>query len=453
MRPHVQFVEVDGSDVAINVYDPAGTGDRDVVVLFSGTMPMGAIGDDPVTARLIDGLRGLGRVITFDRRGVGQSDRPSGDGIGRLACWADDLEAVIVATAATAPVVIGHNASGAAALLVASRTDLVGSLVLCEPIIPQVARSDFSIRVFEGVQLAIDAGTDVVDIVCPGRIGDPGFRQWWVDAGHKGAGPAAALRLTAPLTPAELDLVERAFDDLRAPSLILRRMYTIDAADREFIERSDHEIGVTERRVLSGADWLMLHGSGIDDVVAAICEFVTGTPSAPATTRSLRAVLFTDLGASTETLQRLGDRRWRMLIDRHDEAVGRAISRRGGTLVKSMGDGILATFDAASSAIAAALDIRSVLAEDGLAVRAGVHVGDVEHRGADVTGITVNIAARIMDSSPPGAVVATAAAHQASLGGGFSYDELEPVELRGVAGDWQRVEVSHRSPAVTPPGA
>jgi class 3 adenylate cyclase len=265
-----------------------------------------------------------------------------------------------------------------------------------------------------------------------------------------GAGPAAARRLTAALTPEELDLVESAFGDLRIPTLFLRRAYSIDGTDRAFVERCDNELGVTERRVLPGADWLMLHGAGIDDVIAAISEFVTGTPTAPTATRSLRAVLFTDLGGSTETLQRLGDRRWRMLIDRHDDAVGRSIARRGGTVVKSTGDGILATFDAATAAIASALDIRSVLAEDGLAVRAGVHVGDVEHRGDDVTGITVNIAARIMDAARPGTVVATAAAHHASLGGGFAYEQLEPVVLRGVDGDWQRVEVSHRAPPTNP---
>jgi class 3 adenylate cyclase len=144
--------------------------------------------------------------------------------------------------------------------------------------------------------------------------------------------------------------------------------------------------------------------------------------------------LFTDLVSSTERAVEAGDDHWQNLLDIHDKAVRRCVLRCGGRVVKFTGDGVLALIPSATAAIHAAQSMREALARDGMQIRVGIHVGDVDVRGDDVSGISVNVAARIMSHAGAGETLVSEAACQATLGSGFRFDIIDDVELKGLPG-------------------
>lgn len=153
--------------------------------------------------------------------------------------------------------------------------------------------------------------------------------------------------------------------------------------------------------------------------------------------RSLASVLFTDIVSSTERATEMGDRRWREMLDLHDAAARGVVERAGGELVKTTGDGILAIFDAPGPAIRSALALREALREHGLEIRAGVHVGEVEYRGADVGGIAVHTASRIMEAAAPGEVLVSRTVHDLVAGSELPLEDRGAHSLRGVGEGWR----------------
>jgi class 3 adenylate cyclase len=147
--------------------------------------------------------------------------------------------------------------------------------------------------------------------------------------------------------------------------------------------------------------------------------------------------MFTDIVASTERAASLGDTRWKSVLDRHDRTVGAAVGNCGGTVVKTTGDGVLALLPSAGAAIRAAERIRDTLATDGLAVRIGIHVGDIDRRGDDISGVGVHIAARAMATAESGEVVVTASVLASVTGQAATFEPLGAHKLRGVPGAWE----------------
>ena len=147
--------------------------------------------------------------------------------------------------------------------------------------------------------------------------------------------------------------------------------------------------------------------------------------------------MFTDLVDSTKRAASMGDASWKALLDRHDAAMRASVGRCGGTVVKTTGDGILATFPSAGVAVRAGQRLASELAGDDLEVRVGVHVGDVDKRGDDVSGLAVNTAARVMAKAGAGEVVVSASVVAAMAGEAASFESLGPHELKGIPGVWE----------------
>ena len=164
--------------------------------------------------------------------------------------------------------------------------------------------------------------------------------------------------------------------------------------------------------------------------------FLTGRRHAVATDRVLSTVLFSDIVGSTEHAAAVGDRRWRELLDQHDAVASRQIDIHRGKLVKATGDGVLAVFDRPSRAVLSALDLRDALAHSGVVIRAGIHVGEIELRGDDVAGISVNIAQRIQAAAHPGEVLMSRTALELTAGAGLTSAERGVHRLKGVSGKW-----------------
>jgi class 3 adenylate cyclase len=212
--------------------------------------------------------------------------------------------------------------------------------------------------------------------------------------------------------------------------------------------REEVMIGVAHGRYLSdqipdaklvelpGADSLYWVGDA-DAMLDEIEEFLTGTRHGPRTERVLTTVLFTDIVGSTERLVELGERRWRELLDRHDDAVRKQLTRFDGHEVKTTGDGVLATFDGPGRAMQCASAIRDAAQELGLEIRAGIHTGEVEVRGEDIGGLSVHIGARVAAAAAPGEILVSRTVSDLVVGSGIELTDRGEHELKGVPGRWR----------------
>jgi class 3 adenylate cyclase len=227
---------------------------------------------------------------------------------------------------------------------------------------------------------------------------------------HRPAGAEVGLRVTGGVSNLRLD--DQAFRAVGGQTL-LRTSGFEGASDRYEIE------------ALRGARAL---------TVAAVAQ---ARAARGRTGRALATVLFTDIVGSTERARDLGDARWRELLDSHDRAARRLVEGAGGELVKTTGDGILATFYTPGPAIAATMEFRRELTELGIEIRAGLHSGEVEYRGGDVGGIAVHIASRVMATASPGEILVSRTVRDLVAGAEVEFDDRGTHALRGVGDDWQ----------------
>jgi class 3 adenylate cyclase len=195
---------------------------------------------------------------------------------------------------------------------------------------------------------------------------------------------------------------------------------------------------------IDGARFVEVPGDGhflfldeVDLYLEEIAEFITGTRPAAEPDRVLVTLLFTDIVGSTEHAGQLGDRRWRELLDRHDATVRRQLERFQGKEIKTVGDGFVATFDGPARAIRCACAIRDAVRQLGLAVRAGLHTGEVERRGDDIGGIAVHVAQRVCGIARPGEVLVSRTVVDLVAGSPIRFSEGQDHELKGMSGTWR----------------
>jgi class 3 adenylate cyclase len=169
---------------------------------------------------------------------------------------------------------------------------------------------------------------------------------------------------------------------------------------------------------------------------------LTGARHGPHADRVLTTVLFTDIVGSTERIASVGERRWRDLLDRHDQAVRKQLQRFDGHEIKTTGDGVLATFDRPGRAVQCAAAIRDAADELGLEIRAGVHTGEVEVRGEDIGGMSVHVGARVAAAAGPGEVLVSRTVTDLVVGSGLEFAERGDYDLKGVPGRWQLFAVT-----------
>lgn len=427
----------DGTHVAYQVLDAesGADSDRDIVVVSGGIIPLELFQDEPGFVRMLDGLCTLGRVIVFDRRGIGLSDpitdweRPIPEQ------WTEDLTAVVEGVCAGEVVIFAWDGFGVATRFAARHPERVRSLVLYEPLVAADDRWDeFAKHRVDMVTGILEGAPDILHWVASTRASDPAFLEWYARAGRSGASPATARRMwESVLTPRPSDQL---FTSVAAPILVLHRRdneWVTTANLMSFDGLQAPNVTLVE---LDGHD----HFPFVDDVdalVAEIADFVVGEHRLPPPQRLLAAVMFTDLVDSTARAAAMGDARWKMMLDRHDAAIRRAVGRSGGTVVKTTGDGVLAVFPSASTAVRAAMGLSDQLAADDLEVRAGVHVGDIDRRGSDVSGLAVNIAARVMAAAGANEVFVTASVVASLAGQQVTFAPIDSRELKGVPGTWE----------------
>jgi class 3 adenylate cyclase len=399
----------------------------------------------PSYATMLGRMQSFARLITFDRRGTGLSDRTLS--LGSFEGMLDDIRAVLDAAASERAVLFGGAEGGPmCALFAASHPERTSALVLGASYARRKWAPDYPWGLDEQAQRRILTSYDQhwgsedfgVRALAPSLAGDERFRRWHAQA-CRFAGTPASARAWFEITM-EID-VRDVLPAIRVPTLVLHR-----ARDRVVpVEAGRYladRIPGAKYVEFDGDDHYPFSGDDAGALVDEVEEFVTGSRPAPEPDRVLATVLFTDIVASTELAAELGDHRWTMLLEDHHRSVREQLARHRGTEVRVVGDGLLATFDGPARAIRCACAIRDAVRALGVEIRAGLHTGEIELTGSGVEGIAVHIGARIAALAAAGEVLISRTVRDLVVGSGFEFVERGPHELRGVPGEWELHAVS-----------
>jgi class 3 adenylate cyclase len=276
-----------------------------------------------------------------------------------------------------------------------------------------------------------------IAIFVPSLAHRVGFREWWGRAARRGASPATAIAFNLVTFSADLrDELPR----ISCPTLIISRADAFANLVEHGRYLSRHIEGARFLEV-PGPDLLLWAGE-FDSVVDEIEEFLTGRRSDHPTERILATVLFTDIVDSTSRAAAAGDRQWRGVLDEFDVNVQRLLDRFDGVHVKNTGDGTLARFASPAQAVRCALAMAQTGENVGVAIRAGLHAGEIELRGDDIGGLAVHIASRVSALAGPSEVLTTGTVRDLVVGSGIVFDDRGQHDLKGVPGEWQLLAVT-----------
>jgi class 3 adenylate cyclase len=267
--------------------------------------------------------------------------------------------------------------------------------------------------------------------LAPSVAHDAAFARWFASYGRMAATPTAAVTLARMNTGIDIRGILPA---IHVPTLVIHRKGDRDV-DIESGRHLARNIPGARLIELDGEDHLWWVGDS-DGIVAEIQEFLTGSRPPPEVDRQLMTILFTDIVGSTEKATEMGDRAWRELLGAHNEAIRRELARFRGHEVKTTGDGFLATFDGPARSLQCAKAIRTAVAGLGLSLRIGVHTGECEILGADVGGVGVHLAARVMSEAAPGEILVTGTVRDLVSGSGVEFQDRGMRALKGFPGTW-----------------
>jgi len=430
-------------DVSI-AYRSFGEGELDLLFVpgFIGHLEIGL--ESPLARRFFERLASFCRVHVFDKRGFGLSDREV-DGY-TLEATAEDAAAVLDRAGVEQTAVFGVSEGGtAAAMFAATHPERTTALVefgayarISEaPDYPQGVPLEV-LRAFRHSLLdGWGTANSLRAFTSEEEARDAQLQEWWGRLLRGGASPRTVRALIDAYE--QID-VRPVLPLVKAPTLVLWR-----ERDRLIPPRLSKTLveGIPDARgvELKGDAHLFLAGDQ-DALLGEVEQFLTGMRQGPSTDRVLATVLFTDIVDSTGRAATLGDSRWRDLLSEHNRAAASEIEAERGRLVKSTGDGVLASFDGPARAISAAQALQQRLAPLGLEIRAGVHTGECERLGDDLGGIAVHIGARVSAEADPGEVLVSQTVRDLVVGSGLEFEDRGPHELKGVPGEWRLFAVS-----------
>ncbi|HYA00296.1 MAG TPA: adenylate/guanylate cyclase domain-containing protein [Candidatus Binatia bacterium] len=430
--PDTRFTRSGDVDIA---YQVIGAGARDIVMTMGWVSHLEVMWELPELADFLERLSRLGRLIIFDKRGTGLSDRIAG--LATLEQRADDVGAVMDAAGSQQAAFVGWG-DGAAigAMFAATHPERITALVMSSMTVLRAKETigpDPAIlqAMWEVVEKGWGEGNQL-DFAAPNHADDPRLRTWWRRWERQSSTPNAAATLLRWGAEIELEPVLRA---VQAPTLILERAGA-HMIDHQSLTEAARIMPAGRHVQVPGDDLLMFLGD-TDPVLGEIAEFLTGAPGTFDPDRTLSTVLFTDLVASTETAGRLGDHRWQNVLRSHHAAVRSVLARYEGIEIDTAGDGFLASFSGPARAVRCACDIRDAIADLGLQVRAGLHTGEVERIGSSIAGLTVHIGARVASLAAASEVLVTSVVKALVLGSGIVFADRGVHSLKGVPDTWQ----------------
>jgi class 3 adenylate cyclase len=385
--------------------------------------------DEPRWAGFLERLASFSRLICFDKRGTGLSDRVAA--LPTLEERIDDVRAVMDAVGSKRAAIFGISEGGPMSLLfAATHPDRTMALILygSYALFPTAVMSPERLAGFlQQVEQSWGNG-DLIPAFAPSLAHDVAFRSWWARFERLGASPSAVKTLMQ--MNSEID-IRGVLPMIHVPTLVMHRTDDprVNVAAGRYLAK---HIAGARYVELPGQDHLFCAGD-TRRILDEMEEFLTGTLSHSDMERSLATVLFTDIVGSTERLSSLGDREWRHLLERHDAYVRRELARFRGKEIRTTGDGFLATFDGPARAVRCAEAVRDTVRDLGLEVRSGLHTGEIEILPNDVGGIAVHVAARVAQLASAGEVLTSSVLRDLVAGSGLRFTDRGIHALKGVS--------------------
>jgi len=434
MTPETRYAKSGDVNIA---YQVVGDGPRDLILVPGWLSNIEVLWEEPAVARFLRRLASFSRLILFDKRGTGLSDR-MGD-LPSLETRMDDVRAVMDAVGSERAALCGYSEGGVMCALFAatypSRTTglvMIGSYSRLQmaPDYPWGRSEEAQEHWLEAIQR--DWGGPVgLDARAPSFANDERARQWWSRFLRMSASPGAASALTR--MNYEID-IRNVLPVIRVPTLILHAVADLAvsvSASRYMAER----IPGARLVELPGTDHLPW-GADADAILDEIEEFLTGERHSAEPDRILATILFTDIVGSTDRAAALGDQRWRDLLESFYVQARRELRQHRGVEIGTAGDAVLATFDGPARGIRCARNIADSVHALGIDVRTGLHTGECELMGDNIGGIAVHTAARIAALAQPAEVLVSHTVKDLVAGSGIRFDVRGTHTLKGVPGEW-----------------
>jgi pimeloyl-ACP methyl ester carboxylesterase len=441
MLPDTRYAKSGDVNIA---YQVVGSGPRDLVVVPGWVSNIDVFWEEPSFARLLTRLASFSRLIIFDKRGTGLSDRVSD--MPSLEVRMDDVRAVMDAAGSPRAALFGYSEGAPmCALFAATYPDRATALVMGGGFARRIAAPDYpwgvtAERVLAFVQeIERDWGGPVgIEDRAPSMAHDPRYRRWWARWLRSSASPAAAAALIH--MNGEID-IRHVLPAVRVPTLVLHSVndrVTHISAGRYMAERIPGA-KLVELQGIDHVPW----GCDADRIADEIEGFLTGARHGAEPDRVLATVLFTDIVGATERAASLGDRGWHDLLDSHHALIRSELAHYRGREIDNAGDGFLATFDGPARAVRCACAISNGVRALGLEIRAGLHTGECELMGDKLGGIAVHTGARVAARANSGEVLVSSTVKDLVAGSGLSFEARGVQDLKGIPGEWRLFAVQH----------
>ena len=440
IEPRIAYAKSRGLKVA---YAVIGDASLDLVFIPGFVSHVEASLDFPPIQHAIGRLTRFARVIGFDKPGTGLSDPV--EGVPTLEERMEDLTAVLDAAGVERAALFGVSEGGPmSAMFAATHVERVIALVMYGSYAKGSWAEDYP---WAPTAAQAAAGAELIEegwgeglwlgALAPSFADDPELVRWWGRYERQAASPTMAKAISRLATEVDIRKILAA---ISVPTLVVHRTgdmsWPVEGA-RYIAER----IPGAKLIELEGGDHFPFAGD-VDALIDEVESFLTGARPVRPMDRRLLTVLFTDIVGSTERAAKLGDRRWRSLLERHDELARTEIGRQGGRVVKATGDGFLATFEGPARAIECAHSLNPAMKRLSIDVRVGLHTGECEVIGDDIGGMCVHLAARVCGLARPGEVLVSRTVKDLVVGSGIEFSERGVHELKGVPGEWELFSVA-----------
>lgn len=442
--PPVQYARSGEVHVA---YQTMGAGGGvDIVLGLPYVSHLGVYCELPSAVEFYRNLATFGRLIVFDKRGVGMSDRMVQ--MPTLEERMDDIRAVMDAVGSKQAVLVGVSESAPMSMLfAAAHPERTSGLVIIGGYAKSTRAPDYPWRETEEEHLAWLSvverrwGTREFASEFAASVGatskDRAVMEKWFDRMFAfGASPGSAVALERMNQMID---VRSSLSAIHVPTLVLAEATDSARGTGQYIARQIE--GARFLELPAASHFFLVSDEATGTVLSAIRSFVDELPGVPETNRFLTTVMFTDIVGSTGKVAEIGDRAWSGLLGKFMDGATSELARFGGRLVKTTGDGLLATFDGPTRAIRCACKLREHAKSLGLTVRTGLHSGECVFKDRDVQGIAVHIASRVSAAAGDGEVVVSRTVKDLSMGADLTFRERDLQPLKGLEGDWQTYSV------------
>lgn len=440
--PELRYTTSDEVSIAYQVCPQNGP---DLVYVSGWVSNLALLWDDAYQRSFVERLSSFSRLIAFDKRGVGLSDRVSIAELPTLEQRMDDVRAVLDAAESESAYVFGHSeGSVMSALFAATFPERTSGLILFGAYASRIPSAEYPwapdpVERQASLETIKSRWPDraMIEELAPSMIGNDDFVRSMQRYFRSAASPNAASALLAMNTQSDIRDI---LSSISVPTLLIHNIDDGDAAieGARFIADTIPGARLVELDSADHIPWT----ENADVILSEIEQFVTGTKHEPVLDRVLATVLFTDIVDSTAKASAMGDAKWSKLIGSHNEMSSELVERHRGRVIKSTGDGILATFDGPARGVRCAQAITERVHHLGINIRAGLHTGEIEVLDDDIRGIGVHIASRVEASAGPDEVVVSRTVRDLVSGSGIEFRSRGLSQLKGVPGDWELFTVS-----------